>query len=102
MVVRGKKDGEAREYRMHGVSREQGLGEGTGYPAAVGAILMQQGKAEGKGVLPPEGCIKPRDFFDLFIPLTGMKAKGGDDSADTSFILEVMDEAGNVEPFELF
>ena len=100
VVVKGKKDGKYREYRMHGVSQKQGLGEGTGYPAAVGAILMQQGKVAGKGVLPPEACIKPRDFFDLHLPVSGMK--DGGKSGDTSIILEVVDEDGNTEPFELF
>ncbi len=101
VVVRGKKDNKVREYRMHGVSTKQGLGEGTGFPCSVGAILMQEGKVEGKGVLPPEGCINPREFFDLYKPLAGIKEKDAGAPGETSFIFEEVDEEGNVKPFDL-
>ena len=101
VVVRGKKDNKFREYRLHGVSQKQGLGEGTGFPCSVAAILMQEGKVTGKGVLPPEGCIDPREFLDLYKPISGIKDKDAGEECEASFIFEVVDEKGNVEPFDL-
>jgi saccharopine dehydrogenase (NAD+, L-lysine-forming) len=63
---------------------------------------MQQGMVTGKGVLPPEGCIHPRDFFDLHLPLTGITDKAAGKGGETSFIFEEVDEDGTVRPFELF
>ena len=93
VVVKGIKDGKYREYRVHGTSTKQGLGEGTGFPAASAAILMQQGKITAKGVVPPEGCVNPREFMDIYKPLAGIKEG---DSGDTSIIIEMIDEDGNV------
>jgi saccharopine dehydrogenase (NAD+, L-lysine-forming) len=101
VVVRGKKDGKFREYRMHGVSTKQGLGEGTGFPCSVGAILMQEGKVTGKGVIAPEGCIDARQFFDLYIPISGLEDKDAGKAGETSFVFEEVDEKGNVKPFDL-
>ena len=52
-------------------SMSQALGEGTGIPAAMGAILMNRGKVYGKGVMPPEGCLHPNE-------LPGPPARGDD------------------------
>lgn len=41
------------------------MGEGTGIPAALGAILMGTGKIKEKGVFPPEGCVNPMDIVEL-------------------------------------
>jgi saccharopine dehydrogenase (NAD+, L-lysine-forming) len=65
VIVKGKKDGAYKEYRFHLASRSQALGEGTGIPAAIGVVLMKQGKIKAKGVLPPEACIEPFDFIGL-------------------------------------
>jgi len=35
----------------------------TGIPAAVGALMLAQGKVAGKGVYAPEGCLEPQPFF---------------------------------------
>ena len=96
VVVKGKKNNKYQEYRIHGVSKTQALGEGTGIPAAIGAMLMQQGKITAKGVLPPEGCIKPREFIDLFKPLMGVKDNAAGKSGDSSLIIERVDEDGTV------
>jgi saccharopine dehydrogenase (NAD+, L-lysine-forming) len=65
IVVSGLKDGESCTYAFSMSSRGQGMGEGTGIPAALGAILMATGKVRAKGVNPPEACVEPLDFLDL-------------------------------------
>jgi len=67
IIVKGSKNGRDEEFRAHLAARGSrgGLGEGTGIPAAMGVMLMQQGKVTTKGVLPPEGCVDPQDFMDL-------------------------------------
>jgi saccharopine dehydrogenase (NAD+, L-lysine-forming) len=100
-VVRGKKDGKYLEYRVHMASKSQALGEGTGIPAAVGAILMQQGKITKKGVFPPEGCINPQDFLDLIPQVMKFdKAKEGGESFG-GLIAEMVDENGNVKKMDI-
>ena len=100
VAVKGKKDNKDLEYRIHGVSTKQALGEGTGIPAAIGAIFMQQGKIRGKGVLPPEGCMKPREFLDLWKPLMGVKDGEAGKSADTGIVIEKIDETGKMTLLE--
>jgi saccharopine dehydrogenase (NAD+, L-lysine-forming) len=101
IVIKGNKDGEELEYRLHTFSSTLALGEGTGIPAAVGAIMMQQGKISGKGVIPPEGGIKPREFIDVYRPLiAAADAKIGKDG-ETSLIIERVDAHGNVTTMDL-
>ena len=100
-VVRGKKDGKYREYRVHMASKSQALGEGTGIPAAIGAILMQQGKITEKGVFPPEGCINPQAFLDLVPQVIKFdKAKEGGESFG-GLIAEMVDKSGNVKKIDI-
>ena len=65
IVVKGYKDGGKNTYIFSMSSRGQGMGEGTGIPAAIGAILMGTGKITEKGVLPPEACVNPVDLIEL-------------------------------------
>ena len=65
IVVKGYKDGGKNTYIFSMSSRGQGMGEGTGIPAAIGAILMGAGKITEKGVLPPEACVNPIDLIEL-------------------------------------
>jgi saccharopine dehydrogenase (NAD+, L-lysine-forming) len=65
VIVKGRKKGKYEEYRFHLASKSEALGEGTGIPCAMGAMLMQQGKITAKGVLPPEACINPNDLIGL-------------------------------------
>ncbi len=95
VVVKGKKNGAYREYRFHMASKSQALGEGTGIPAAMGAILMHRGKVEGKGVMPPEACVEPKDLLALMPEVMELdKNKEGGDSFG-GFIVESVDEKGN-------
>lgn len=96
IVLKGKKAGEELEYRLHTYSSIQALGEGTGIPAAVGAIMMQQGKISGKGVIPPEGGIKPREFIDVYQPLAAAADSKIGREGETALIIEQVDARGNV------
>ena len=97
VVVKGRKDGEAHTYVFSMSSRGAGAGEGTGIPAALGAILMRQDKLEGKGVLPPEACVKPGDM----IQLAGEVIKGTGLSDEVPIYIEHIDGDGNVESIDL-
>ncbi len=65
IVVKGRKDGRKSTHVFSMSSKGEGMGEGTGIPAALGAILMERGKIDRAGVNPPEGCIQPMDFVEL-------------------------------------
>ncbi len=101
IVVKGKKNGEALEYRIHTYSSSQALGEGTGIPAAAGAIMLQQGKVAGKGVLPPEGCIKPLEFIEVYRPLAEMADSDVGKTGESSLLIEQVDARGNVTTLDL-
>jgi saccharopine dehydrogenase (NAD+, L-lysine-forming) len=96
VVVTGVKDGKYRQYRFHTASQSQALGEGTGVPAAMGAILMNRGQVNGKGAMPPEACINPAHFLALLpeiLPLMKSQAAG---KAFEGFLVESVDENGTV------
>jgi saccharopine dehydrogenase (NAD+, L-lysine-forming) len=40
------------------------MAEATGWPAAVGVLMMGRGQITGKGVFAPEGCIDPVPFLE--------------------------------------
>ncbi|MDR9459233.1 MAG: saccharopine dehydrogenase NADP-binding domain-containing protein [Dehalococcoidia bacterium] len=65
IVVKGNKNGEKSNYIFSMSSRGQGMGEGTGVPAALGTMLMATGKVKPDGVNPPEGCVDPLDLLEL-------------------------------------
>ncbi|MFA5785970.1 MAG: saccharopine dehydrogenase NADP-binding domain-containing protein [Actinomycetota bacterium] len=96
--VAGKKDGKPRTYRFSLASQSQALGEGTGIPAAMGAILMQQGKITAKGVYPPEAGVDPADFIGLIGQVTSLK-KGG--ASFEGVLVESIDADGNIERVEM-
>jgi saccharopine dehydrogenase (NAD+, L-lysine-forming) len=94
VIVRGTKDGKPLEYRFHMASTSQALGEGTGIPAAMGAILMQQGKVQGKGILPPEACLNAFEFLGMAMKFFARDAATKGTAEEESFIIEEVDEAG--------
>ncbi len=63
--VGGVKDGQPHRYVFQLSSKAAGAGEGTGIPAAVGALLMRRGKVAGPGVVAPEAGVDPLDFLPL-------------------------------------
>jgi len=78
VVVEGVKDGRPRTVQVHLFSREGGLGEGTGVPAALGVLLMLRGAVRGPGVLPPEGCVDTGRFLALATEvMRATPSKGG-------------------------
>ena len=96
VVAKGKKDGRYQEYRFHMASRSQALGEGTGIPAAMGVMLMHQGKIEAKGVLPPEACVDPLDFVSLISKVMKLDKKKEDGDSFGGVIVEGIDHTGTV------
>ena len=101
VVAKGRKSGKYQEYRFHMASRSQALGEGTGIPAAMGVILMQQGKISGTGVLPPEACVNPMEFVSLISKVMKLdeKKEGGDSFGGV--IVESVDDMGAVTKLDI-
>ena len=96
VIVKGRKDGKARAFRFHLVSQSQALGEGTGIPAAIGAIIMLEGKVTCKGVMPPEGMCKPLDFLALVPKVMKLDSKKEGGKSFGGVIVEQVDENGTV------
>lgn len=97
VIVKGKKDGKYREYRAHLASEKEALGEGTGIPAAMGVILMQQGKVYGTGIMPPEACLDPMDFLALVPKVMKLDKKKKNEKGFAGIIVEQVDERGNIQ-----
>ena len=95
--VTGSRDGEPHTYVFSMSSRAQGAGEGTGIPAALGAILMSQGRIIAKGVLPPEAAVNPVEMLALAAEMTERLGMGGGLPLD----IEHIDKDGNRESVEL-
>lgn len=97
IVVKGYKDGNKNTYVFSMSSRGQGMGEGTGIPAAIGAILMATDKIKETGVLPPEACVNPMDMLEL--ARTKVKTAGGRGFPIT---IEHIDKDGKSQKLNLF
>lgn len=54
------------------------------------------GKLNGKGVLPPEACVDPKEFIDVVKPLMDMTEGDDGKSPDSNIIFEHVDENGKV------
>ncbi len=65
IVVTGLRKNRRASYEFVLASKDQALGEGTGIPAAMGAILMLKGKIKRLGVYPPEAGVDPLHFMKL-------------------------------------
>jgi saccharopine dehydrogenase-like NADP-dependent oxidoreductase len=97
IVVKGKKDGEPSTYVFSMSSKGMGMGEGTGIPAALGAILMGEGKIKEKGVFPPEAVVEPPEIIELAGEVIRSSGKG----SEVPIFIEHIDKDGNVNPLEL-
>ena len=97
VVVKGKKTEKIKTLVFSLSATSAGAGEGTGIPAAVGAVLMLRGNIERKGVFPPEGGVQPFDVLPLAMEVVKLLDFAGGDSIH----VEQIDEAGNstVLPF---
>ncbi len=98
VAVRGLRKGEPTTFVFSLASTDQALGEGTGIPAAMGAILMQRGKVKGPGVLPPEAAIAPIDFLALVKPVL---ATTGQQGSFEGVVVERVRPDGSVELVDL-
>ncbi len=97
IVVTGYKNGERNAYVFSMSSRGQGMGEGTGIPAALGAILMATGKIDAKGVNPPETCVSPMDLLELARTKVSLGERKG-----FPIVIEHIDKDGNSQRVDLF
>lgn len=95
--VRGHKDGKQHTYICSMVSSGSGAGEGTGIPAALGAMLMLQGRIKRKGVVPPEAVIDPMEAFRLAADVVKHFGMGG----GVPLFVEHIDAEGNLESLEI-
>ncbi len=95
--VKGTKGGEPHQFVFSMYSAGAGAGEGTGIPAAMGAILMKEGKVEGKGVFPPEGGVKPTDMLELAAKVI----KGTGMGETVPIYIEHIDKDGKAESVDL-
>ncbi|HEY5154409.1 MAG TPA: saccharopine dehydrogenase NADP-binding domain-containing protein [Acidimicrobiales bacterium] len=101
VVVGGVKDGEPHTYVCSLFSEEVGAGEGTGIPAALGAMLALRGElAGGPGVHPPEAVVAVGPLLELAGDVVaGMSVAGG----SLPLRLEHLGPDGSIEeiPFAL-
>jgi len=97
IVVKGFKDGESSTYVFSMSSRGQGMGEGTGVPAALGTILMATGKITRKGVNPPEACVKPMELLELARSRVSLGEKKG-----LPIVIEHIDKRGKSQRLDVF
>lgn len=96
IVVKGIKGGRRQTYIFSMSSRGGGMAEGTGIPAALGAILMVTGKIKRKGVFPPEAGINPMDMLALAQQKIEIAGQRG-----LPIAIQHVDEAGNVEHLDI-
>ena len=96
IVVKGSKNGERSSYIFSMSSRGQGMGEGTGVPAALGTILMATGRVKPKGVNPPEGCVDPLDLLELARTKVSLGDKKG-----LPIVIEHIDKDGKSKRLDL-
>ena len=91
-VVSGIKDGKKLSFQFDlASSGGMGMGEGTGIPVAVGAIMMLQGMIREKGVLPPEACVDTMSFLGIVKQFLGITQLG----VDGPLKMKSIDENGN-------
>jgi saccharopine dehydrogenase (NAD+, L-lysine-forming) len=96
VVARGRKRGRPLEIRFHMASESQALGEGTGLPAALGALLMLEGKVKGPGVMPPEACVAPLDFLARVPRITSLMHEGEQGGRFAGLLVQRIDENGKI------
>ncbi len=82
-------------------STSQALGEGTGIPAAMGAIAMHQGMVKQDGVLPPEACINAGEFINLVPEIMQSDESSKKEGAFEGFLVEQVDGDGNITIIDL-
>ncbi len=97
IVVKGLKDGEPHTYVFSMTSKGMGMGEGTGIPAALGAIAMSEGMIALKGVFPPEAALDPMDMIRLAGEVIRSSGKG----ESVPLYIDHIDQHGRTESLDL-
>ena len=96
--VSGLRRGKPRRYVFSLSSTDQALGEGTGIPVAIGAILLKDGCVKTAGVLPPEAACDPLEFLVRVKPVLASLGPGG---SFEGVVVEQVDEAGQMTRVDL-
>jgi saccharopine dehydrogenase (NAD+, L-lysine forming) len=97
VVVSGIKSGKPHTFVLSLSAANAGAGEGTGIPAAVGAVLVGTGKVTMRGVFPPEAAVHPLEVMQLALGAATKLGLGGRDSIH----IESIDAEGNVTELPL-
>lgn len=95
--VAGERDGEPHAYVFSLSSSERGAGEGTGIPAALGAIMRHRGQITEQGVFPPEAGVSPAAMLALAGEVVKRFGMGG----GLPIQVEHVDGAGRSETMDL-
>ncbi|MGC8660552.1 MAG: saccharopine dehydrogenase family protein [Desulfomonilaceae bacterium] len=64
VIVKGRRGGSSVTYTADMVGR---MAPGTGLPASIAALMMDEGHVTVNGVVAPEGCIDPAIFLAAFL-----------------------------------
>lgn len=64
VIVKGVRKGKKVTYTADMVGR---MAPGTGIPASIAALMMNEGEVTEKGVMAPEGCVDPDKFLAAFL-----------------------------------
>ncbi len=97
IVVKGEKGGEPSTFVFQMSSSGMGMGEGTGIPAAMGAIMMGRGNIALKGAFPPEAAVDPMEMIRLAGELIKSSGKG----EGAPIYIEQIDADGKVNVIDL-
>lgn len=96
VVVDGVKDGEDHRFVCTLASTGEGAGEGTGIPAALGAVLHRRGALEGgPGVHAPEAIVPVDALLELAGTVVGAMGIGGGEGMP--LVIEHQAPDGSVE-----
>ncbi|TFF93481.1 saccharopine dehydrogenase [Candidatus Thorarchaeota archaeon] len=99
ITMKGTVDEKPHRFDFSLASEGQSMGEGTGIPVALGAVLMKRGKITEKGVLPPEACVNPFDF--LMLMQEHLKLGEGITGEGSPLIIESTNYEGKIEELEM-
>ena len=102
IIVRGTSDGAEHTYVFSLSSAGgAGAGEGTGIPAALGAVLLARGSVDTPGVHPPEAVVDPLELMALAGEVIGHFGIAGDGTGGVPIHIEHVLPDGTSEVIEL-
>ncbi|MHA1330882.1 MAG: saccharopine dehydrogenase family protein [Candidatus Hodarchaeales archaeon] len=98
IVVSGTKNSKKHSIVFSLASEGEAMGEGTGIPVALGAIMLQRGLIQEKGVLPPEACVDPLGFLGVMQEHLNLESVS---SKASPLTIESIDHTGKIDRIEL-